>query len=70
MALPAPAGIWPEHPKPRTADLPHPALVATQPPPGLKGTHLSGEVRPCGPLGRQNLGSKSHSWSEGPNPTS
>lgn len=70
MALPAPAGIWPEHPKPRTADLPHPALVATQPPPGLKGTHLSGEVCPCGPLGRQNLGSRSHSWSEGPNPTS
>lgn len=70
MALPAPAGIWPEHPKPRTADLPHPALVATQPPPGLKGTHLSGDVCPCGPLGRQNLGSRSHSWSEGPNPTS
>lgn len=51
-------GVCPEPPKPLPADLPHPALVTTQPPPGLKGTNLSGEVAPSGLLGRQSLGSE------------
>lgn len=39
-----PGGVWPEHPKPLPADLSGPAQVTTHPPPGIKGTNLSGEV--------------------------
>lgn len=69
VALPTLGGVWPEHPKPLPADLSSPAQVTTHPPPGIKGTNLSGEV-PLWPPGKTQLEGQAQPSPPGPQPAS